>query len=149
MKMMIFKNALLATCLLFFGTGYSQETEIMPPPPVPIVIEPGGSVDDIVDFPDVEAEFPGGTDAMRKFIQDNVQYPVDAMEKNVQGLVYIQFIVEPDGSISGIDVMRGGVSPSINREAVRLIKEMPLWTPAEVKEKKVRVRCRLPITFTL
>ena len=161
MKKMILKSAFLATCLLFLGIATAQVIEesnsipelSAPPPPVPVPIVTGeratGNIMEIVDFPDVAAQFPGGTKALHVFIQKNVQYPVDAVENNIQGRVYVTFVVEPDGSLSGIEVMRGGVYPSINNEAERLIRVMPNWTPGETDGNKVRSRCRLPITFTL
>ena len=159
---MILKNALLAICLLFLGIATAQvieesnsTPELQPPPPpsTPNIKVTDQRVSDIkmgiTDFPDVEAQFPGGVKALKTYIQNNVQYPIDAIEKNIQGRVYITFIVEPDGSLSGIEVMRGGISPSINKEAIRLIRAMPTWIPGEVDGKKVRSRCRLPITFML
>lgn len=147
---MILKNALLAICLLFLWTGIAQETEIVvpPPPPPPVLEENVGVKAEIVDFPDVEAQFPGGAKALQVFIRENVQYPIDAIEKDIQGRVYLSFVVESDGSISGVKVMRG-VSPSLDNEAKRLIKKMPNWIPAEINGNKVRSRCRLPINFTL
>ena len=117
-----------------------------PPPPGPKYTPPPA---EIVDFPDVEAAFPGGAAAMKKWIQENVQYPEISRELGDQGRVYVTFVVEPDGKITGVDVMRGGVTPELNREAKRLVRNMPKWDPGEVKGQAVRARCRLPITFTL
>jgi len=139
---------MLLVSLLFFGTAIAQETEIVTPPPPPVLEENVVVKAEIVDFPDVEAQFPEGTRALQVFIRENCQYPIDAIEKNIQGRVYLSFIVESDGSISGVKVMRG-VSPSIDSEAKRLIKKMPNWTPAEINGSKVRSSCRLPINFTL
>jgi protein TonB len=119
-----------------------------PPPPPPGPTQPVKPAE-IVDFPDVEAAFPGGAAAMKKWIQENVQYPEISRELGDQGRVYVTFVVEPDGSITGVDVMRGGITPELNREAKRLVRNMPKWAPGEVKGKPVRARCRLPITFTL
>ncbi|MFK7787776.1 MAG: energy transducer TonB [Crocinitomicaceae bacterium] len=119
-----------------------------PPPPPPGPTQPVKPAE-IVDFPDVEAAFPGGAAAMKKWIQENVQYPEIARELGDQGRVYVTFVVEPDGAITGVDVMRGGITPELNREAKRLVRNMPKWAPGEVKGKAVRARCRLPITFTL
>ena len=117
----------------------------LPPAPKPQPVKPA----EIVDFPDVEATFPGGAAAMKMWIQKNVQYPEISRELGDQGRVYVTFVVEPDGSITGIDVMRGGVTDELNREAKRLVRNMPKWDAGEVKGAKVRARCRLPITFTL
>lgn len=106
-------------------------------------------VPEIVEFPAVDATFPGGTLAMKKWIQENVQYPEISRELGDQGRVYVTFVIEQDGSITGIDIMRGGVTDELNREAKRLIRNMPKWVPGEDKGLPVRSRCRLPITFTL
>lgn len=120
-----------------------------PPPPMPPGNQPVKKVDaEIFDFPDVDASFPGGAAAMKKWIQENVQYPELSKELGDQGKVYVTFVVEPDGTITGIDVVRK-VTEELDREAKRLVRNMPKWDAGEVKGAKVRSRCRLPITFTL
>ena len=104
--------------------------------------------DEIIEFPDVEAEFKGGAQAMMKYIQQNIQYPPTSIEMNEQGKVYLSFVVEPDGSISNVSIERG-VSKDIDNEAKRIVRSMPKWTPGEAKGKKSRTRCRLPINFQL
>ncbi len=104
--------------------------------------------EEIIDFPDVEAQFPGGVVAMKKWIAENIQYPQTAIEMNEQGRVFLSFVVEPDGRITNIKVERG-VSPDLDREAKRVVRKMPKWVAGESGGKKVRTRCRLPINFTL
>jgi len=119
------------------------------PPPVPTgPVEQVVVQEEIIDFPDVEATFPGGAAAMQKWIADNVKYPQTSIEMNEQGRVYLSFVVEPDGSISNIAVERG-VSGDLDREAKRLLRKMPPWIAGEAKGRKARTRCRLPINFTL
>jgi periplasmic protein TonB len=119
------------------------------PPPVPVAETTIVSFEEeIIDFPDVEAGFPGGPAEMIKFINSNIQYPQTSIEMNEQGRVYLSFVVEPDGTISNIAVERG-VSGDLDREAKRVVRQMPKWVPGEAKGKKVRTRCRLPINFTL
>ena len=113
-----------------------------PPPPMPVQVDP------VIDFIDVEAAFPGGTKAMMKFISDNIKYPAIDKEAENQGRVYVQFVIEKDGSLTNIEVMRG-VSSTIDREAIRVIALMPKWKPGEARGKIVRCRSRLPITFVL
>jgi protein TonB len=132
-----------------------ENTEVEPTPvvqtPPPVDIGPVEEVkieEEIIDFPDVEATFPGGAAAMQKWIAENVQYPQTAIEMNEQGRVYLSFVVEPDGSITNIAVERG-VSADLDKEAKRLLRKMPKWAPGEAKGKKARTRCRLPINFTL
>ena len=102
----------------------------------------------IIEFPDVEAEFIGGAQALMKYISSNIQYPPTSIEMNEQGKVYLSFVVEPDGSISNVVVERG-VSPDLDKEAKRVVRSMPNWKPGEAKAKKSRTRCRLPINFQL
>lgn len=155
MKNRHLKNGLIAICLLLTGITNAQETQIFPPSPpmVPskVVEESAENHSDstIVEVPDTDVEYPGGMGAMQKFIQENVEYPEEAREKGYQGRVYVTFIVEPDGSVSNIDVMRGGIHKSLNNEAMRLVRSMPKWSPGELNGEPVRSRCRLPITFTL
>ena len=102
----------------------------------------------VVDFPDVEAGFPGGAAAMMKWINDNVKYPQTSIEMNEQGRVFLSFVVEKDGSISNVKIERG-ISPDLDREAKRIIQNMPNWTPGKITGTSVRVRCRLPINLQL
>lgn len=102
----------------------------------------------VLEFPEKEAVFPGGSEAMVRFIIDNVQYPNEAIENNEQGKVFVSFLVETDGSLTNIRIERGA-SASLDAEAIRLVTSMPKWTPGELNGKKVRCRCRLPINFTL
>ena len=104
--------------------------------------------EEVIEFPDVEAEFIGGPQALMKYIQSNIQYPPTSIEMNEQGKVYLSFVVEADGSITNVAVERG-VSPDLDREAKRVVRSMPNWKPGESKAKKSRTRCRLPINFQL
>lgn len=120
-----------------------------PPPPIPKGPETKVEVkEEVIEFPDVEAQFPGGAAELQRWIADNVQYPQTSIEMDEQGRVYLSFVVESDGSISNIAIERG-VSPDLDREAKRLVRSMPKWTPGEAGGRKARTRCRLPINFTL
>lgn len=121
------------------------------PPGGGIIITTGRIVIDespIEKFPDVEASFPGGYLEMMKFIQENIDYPDDAMEFDAQGKVYLSFVVEKDGSITNIEVDRE-VFPSLDREAKRVVREFPQWIPGEMKYEKVRTKVSLPISFVI
>lgn len=107
-----------------------------------------GSDESISDFPDKEAEFNGGMLAMQKWISENIEYPKEALVMNEQGRVYLGFIIETNGEISTIEIVRG-VSESLDEEAIRVVESMPAWIPAEASGKRVRTRVRLPINFTL
>jgi len=116
-----------------------------PPPPIAKVEEVAAP---IVDFPDVEAGFPGGPAAMMKWINDNIKYPQTSIEMNEQGRVFLSFVVETNGSISNVKIERG-ISIDLDKEAKRVIKKMPKWVPGESAGRAVRARCRLPINFQL
>ena len=118
------------------------------PPPMPTGPKDVPPPPEIIDFPDKEAGFPGGAAAMARWIQENVVYPETAREMGDQGRVYVQFVVEPDGSITNVEIIRK-VSADLDREAKRVVQRMPRWEPGESKAKKVRTRVRLPINFTL
>ena len=86
--------------------------------------------------------FPGGN--VSKWIAKNVKYPVLAMENGIQGKVFIQFVIERDGSITDVKVVRG-VDASLDKEAVRVVQSMPKWKPGKQRGKPVRVAYTLPI----
>lgn len=93
-------------------------------------------------------EFPGGQKALLKWIGDNIKYPAIAEENGIQGTVVCMFVVEPDGSITDIQVARS-VDPSLDKEAVRVLKKMPKWDPGKQNGAAVRVKYTLPVTFRL
>ncbi|MBP7210051.1 MAG: energy transducer TonB [Paludibacteraceae bacterium] len=93
-------------------------------------------------------EFKGGAEAMNNFLVKNIKYPLIAQENNIQGRVICQFVVNSDGRIVDVVVVRG-VEASLDAEAVRVIKSMPPWTPGKQGGKNVRVKYTLPIRFKL
>ena len=93
-------------------------------------------------------EFPGGQAELFKYISQNIQYPAIAKENGIQGKVFIQFVVGKDGSITNVTVLRG-VDPSLDKEAVRVVKNMPKWKPGKQRGKPVYVRYQVPINFKL
>lgn len=102
----------------------------------------------VIEFPDVEPDFPGGYSNWINWLSDNFVYPDLDLEMVNQGVVYLQFVVEKDGSITDVEVIKG-VSSGIDREAKRLLKKSPKWTPGEVSGQQVRTRLRLPINFVI
>lgn len=116
------------------------------------VTDYGGLVDvvpeSIEPFPIKEAEYNGGYIEMVNFINNNMNFPQDAIDMGIQGRVYISFVVEKDGSVSNVQVERG-IFKSIDREATRIVRSFPTWKPGEMPTGKVRTRVRLPITFTI
>ena len=94
-------------------------------------------------------EFPGGMEAMWKFLSDHLNYPEEAREKNIEGRSIIQFIVEKDGTISNIEVVRSAGDKSLDKEALRVVRMMPKWKPGSQRDKIVRCRYTLPVSFKL
>ena len=92
--------------------------------------------------------FPGGDAALFKFLNENVKYPVIAQENGVQGRVICQFVVNRDGSIVDVEVVRSA-DASLDKEAIRVIKAMPKWSPGQQRGKPVRVKYTLPVNFKL
>jgi TonB family protein len=93
-------------------------------------------------------EFPGGEGAFRNFIAKTVEYPVEAAKKGIQGKVYVTFVVDKDGTVRNAKIIRG-VSPMLDKEALRVVNSLPKWTPGEQGGKKVSVAYTVPISFVL
>ena len=90
--------------------------------------------------------FPGGN--VQKWITKHIKYPMVAQENNIQGKVFVQFVIEKDGSVSNVNVTRS-VDPSLDKEAIRVIQSMPKWIPGKQRKKPVRVSFTVPINFQL
>ncbi len=97
------------------------------------------------DYVEVKPEFPGGRPSMINYINQHRRYPAEAYARGVEGRVTYSFVVNTDGSVSNITVLRG-VEPSLNREAIRIISKMPSWSPGKISGQPVPVRviCAVP-----
>ena len=115
-----------------------------PPPPAP---KPAVA-NKVFDVAEEMPSFPGGQGALMAFLSSNIKYPVVAQENGVQGRVIVGFVVEKDGSISDVKVMRS-VDPSLDREAQRVVKAMPKWKPGKQNGSAVRVKYTVPVVFRL
>lgn len=93
-------------------------------------------------------EFPGGVDKMIEYIQQNVKYPVEAREAKIQGRAFVNFIVEPDGSLSDILVIRG-IGGGCDEEAMRIIQNMPKWKQGKLNGEIVRCSYTVLVVFEL
>lgn len=93
-------------------------------------------------------EFPGGEEKLYKYLRDNLKYPDMATQQNIQGKVYVQFVVEKDGSIANPKVLRD-IGGGCGDEALRVVRAMPKWNPGIQRTKKVRVQYTLPVNFQL
>jgi periplasmic protein TonB len=97
------------------------------------------------DF-DIQPGFSGGEEARLLFLQNNIVYPVISKENGSSGIVYVTFVIEPDGSITNIGILKG-VDEFIDQECIRVVKMMPKWIPGIREGKKVRVKIKMPISF--
>jgi TonB family protein len=98
--------------------------------------------------PATEAKFPGGEGSVNHFISTNVVYPLDAIDLDAQGKVFVSFVVEKNGRVSDVKIIKGAYS-SLNREAKRVVRSMPYWIPGTLDGEPIRTRCTVPIIFTL
>ena len=114
----------------------------------PVKIEQEEEEEDVQIFTVVEndPEFPGGKEALYKYLRDNIKLPQLARDNNITGIVYVTFVVERDGSISNPRILRG-IGGGCDAEAVRVIKSMPKWIPGKQRGKPVRVQFNLPVRF--
>jgi len=116
----------------------------------PKVIEtaPKKKVSSIFIVVEEQPRFPGGNDARIKFLLKNVKYPEEARDLGIQGRVFVTFVVEIDGSITDVKILRG-IGGGCDKEAIRVVKSMPKWIPGKQRGVPVRVQFNLPIKFTL
>ena len=110
--------------------------------------EPKFEEQEIFTIVEETAEFPGGEEGLFKFLSDNVKYPTMARESNVSGTVFVTFVVEPDGSVSNVKLLRG-IGGGCDEEAMRVVKQMPRWKAGKQRGRPVRQQYNLPIKFTL
>ena len=102
----------------------------------------------VFDVVEQMPEYPGGIQALFEYLSQNVKYPADAENQKVEGRVIATFVVETDGSISSIEVVKPAF-PSLDAEAIRVLSGMPKWTPGKQSGKEVRVKYTVPINFNL
>ena len=135
------------------GEPFELESDVMAPVPdtlMEYVFEPKEDEDRPGVYSVVEQmpEFPGGDKGFHQFIADNVKYPIEAKEKGIRGIVYVNFIVEPDGSVFDIRVLRG-IGGGCDEESVRVVKSMPKFKPGMQNGEAVRVSYTVPVIFRL
>ena len=102
----------------------------------------------VFDVVEQQPQYPGGMGALNHWLGSNIKYPVMAAENGIEGRVVVQFVVERDGSVSGVHVVRG-VDPSLDKEATRVVSAMPKWIPGKQNGSAVRVKYTVPVTFRL
>ena len=117
-------------------------------PPAVVEEEEEESAQQIFTVVEEMPEFPGGQGALLQYLSKSIKYPVIAQENGIQGRVSCSFVVEKDGSVTDVQVLRG-VDPSLDKEAIRVITAMPKWKPGKQRGKPVRVKYTVPVTFRL
>ena len=126
------------------------KNKIMTDEDIDVKVTEVGCVDNDTVYQIVEEmpEFPGGAEAMMKSIAGNIKYPEAAIDKNIEGRVFVSFVIEKDGSVSNVKVLRG-IGGGCDEEAARVISSMPKWKPGKQKGEFVRVSYQIPIMFKL
>ncbi len=136
------------TAEIVIDTEDDKDRDVVIQPPVQPAETEEEESDVIFMVVETSPSFPGGEQALFKYLSDNIKYPVIAQETGIQGRVVCQFVVNRDGSIVDVEVVRG-VDKSLDAEAVRVIKSMPKWSPGKQRGKAVRVKYSLPVNFRL
>lgn len=126
------------------GAVLKAKEEIAAPEPPKHVVEETKIFTVVEQMP----MYPGGNAALMGYLRDNIKYPTVAAENGVQGRVVVGFVVERDGSITDVNILRG-VDPSLDREAMRVVKSMPRWNPGKQNGSAVRVKYQVPVSFRL
>jgi len=97
---------------------------------------------------EIQPQFPGGDEALMMYLAKNITYPIEAKEQGIQGTVFVTFIIETDGSLSNIKILRG-IGGGCDEEVIRVVKNMPEWKPGYHNNEVVRVLFNLPVRFIL
>lgn len=126
------------------GQTTQEGEKIDAPPPPPPVEETTYDLAAVQEQPD----FPGGMGKMYQYLQDHTVYPQMEQDANIQGKVYVEFVVDKDGSVEDVTIKRG-VSPNLDKEALRAVKSMPKWSPGKMNGKPVKCRFTIPVQFKL
>lgn len=105
--------------------------------------------DSIIFFDPQEAHFPGGQEALNKYLKDNLVYPTEALKERIEGRVILKFIVNRDGKLSDIESIKEGVDQRLVIEAIRLVRLMPRWIPYQQDGRNLATNMILPVDFKL
>ena len=125
-----------------------EQNEVIEEYVAPEVVEDEVVEQEIFKIVEEMPSFPGGEAKLMEYVAKNVKYPQIARETGIQGRVFVNFVVEPDGSVSNVTVLRG-IGGGCDEEAMRVVKNMPKWKPGKQRGKPVRVQYMLPVNFRL
>ena len=133
------------------GTGDVEliaPPEASPPTTKEISLEVTPKTEDVFITVEQQPQYPGGMEALRQFLSNNLSYPRQATSAGVSGRVFISFVVNTDGSLTDVQVLKG-IGFGCDEEALRVVQKMPRWRPGKQSGRAVRVKYNLPISFTL
>ena len=158
-KLAILILPILTSCFLFkteeqkfvkkaIKAQEEQATSVGDEIPLSVITQDASDTNAVFQLVETMPEYPGGMDSMLAHLGRTINYPKEAKDEGVQGKVYAQFIVEKDGSLSNIKIVKG-IGSGCDEEALNSIKKMPNWIPGMQRGKPVRVQFILPINFTL
>jgi protein TonB len=125
-----------------------EQNEVIEEYVAPEVVEEEVVEQEIFQIVEEMPQFPGGEQKLMEFVAKNIKYPQIARETGIQGRVFVGFVVEPDGSISNVKLLRG-IGGGCDEEAMRVIKSLPKWKPGKQRGKAVRVSYQIPVFFKL
>ena len=139
---------------LFMGIIVSAQTTDpdAPPPPIPTaqLDSAAKNTDPVYSYAEVMPMFPGSDGAFIEYLQKNIQYPEPERKARKQGTVYVSFIVEKDGSITNVEIVKAVAdAPEFSTEAIRVFSSMPKWSPGQMNGHPVRVKMVQPVAFRL
>lgn len=138
----------VAALLLTLGCSNGSETPSVDQPEQIALNNGNEGADVIVQEPTEEPEFVGGTDALYRFMGENIRYPEQAKKDGIEGMVYVRFVVEVDGSVTEAEVVRG-IGGGCDEEVLRVINAMPKWKPGTQDGKPVRTQYVVPVNYKL
>lgn len=126
-------------------TEANEETEVEI-----VEFEVEEEVEEVLPFAVIEDKpvFPGGDAELLKYLATETQYPVIARENGIEGKVFVSFVIDKDGSVTDVKILRG-VDPYLDKEAMRVVRSMPNWKPGKQRGKSVKVQYQLPLNFRL
>ena len=140
----ILSIVLAATCSIGFAQDKKPSNSTM----LLIHNSETNSVDTVYTIVDEMPEYPGGNTELRRYIAEHIQYPSIAKENGISGKVYVRFVINEKGEIENVQISKG-IDPSLDKEAIRVVKNQPIWKPGKIQGKTVKVLSTIPIIFQL
>lgn len=148
-KLLFVVPVILSIAFIVSCTGSPKDETKPAPPDNASRIQDSNNPDKVIfDVVEQMPQYPGGDDARIKYLAKNLKYPEEARKEGIEGKVFVTFVVEKDGSITGAKILKG-IGGGCDEETIRVIENMPNWEPGKQRGKTVRVRFNMPIIFKL